>query len=104
MRGLIRVSAAFHYYTRGNPEGFGSPLEKVCAKPENTGGKAEGADLGVRTLELWPRRESPGLSSSRAFTAPKLSRITMIQYQSKGRPFSAPGNQMSKIGKAIHFL
>lgn len=84
LHGLIHVSAAFHYYTRGNPARFWSPLQKDCAKLENTGGKAEGADLGARMLELWPRRERPGRPPSQAFTAPRLLRITMIQSPSKG--------------------
>lgn len=57
LHGLIQVAAAFHHYTRGNPAGFRSLLEKGWRKLEGFGDVKDGLDLAGLRKQLQPWRE-----------------------------------------------
>lgn len=78
LHGLIQVAAAFHHQRRNNPDGFGSLLEKGCAKLQKFGEEAEGVDLAdLRTqLQRWEKHlhQPP----TQAVPAPPPPRIKLI--------------------------
>ena len=65
LHGLIQVAAAFHHYTRGNPAGFRSLLDKGWKKLERFGDARDGLNLAGLRQQLQPWRNfQPGASSS----------------------------------------
>ena len=76
LHGLIQVAAAFHHYTRHNPAGFRSLLEKGCKKLDRFGDEKKGIDLAGLRKQLQPWREFlDSAHTHRAQTPPSLPRI-----------------------------
>jgi len=57
LHGLIQVAAAFHHYTRSNPAGFRSLLEKSWRKLERFGDVRDELDLAGLRKQLQPWRD-----------------------------------------------
>lgn len=76
LHGLIQVAAAFHHYTRSNPAGFRSLLEKGWRKLERFGDVKDGLNLASLRQQLQPWRDfQRGASPSRISAPLPLPRI-----------------------------
>jgi hypothetical protein len=76
LHGLIQIAAAFHHYTRGNPAGFRSLLEKGWRKLERFGDVRDELNLAGLRQQLQPWRDfQPGASSSGISAPLPLPRI-----------------------------
>jgi len=80
LHGLIQVAAAFHHYTRGNPAGFRSLLDKGWRKLERFGDDKEGINLAGLRRQLQPWRDfQHGASPSRISAPLPLPRIEIAK-------------------------
>ena len=77
LHGLIQVAAAFHHYTRGNPAGFRSLLEKSWRKLERFGDVRDGLNLAGLRKQLQPWRNFLRSNQGSDFVSPPpLPRIS----------------------------
>ena len=80
LHGLIQVAAAFHHYTRGNPAGFRSLLDKGWKKLERFGAVRDELDLASLRKQLQPWRDfQRGASPSRISAPLPLPRIEIAK-------------------------
>jgi uncharacterized protein len=75
LHGLIQVAAAFHHYTRHNPAGLQSLLEKGCQKLGGPSFEAEPIDVAGFLLQLQPWRERLDPALPPLIPAPPLPKI-----------------------------
>ncbi len=81
LHGLIQVAAAFHHYTRGNPAGFRSLLNKGLRKLARFGAVRDGLNLAGLRKQLQPWREIlPGADP------PSLPQIKSVESGEDGTP------------------
>jgi len=76
LHGLIQIAAAFHHYTRGNPAGFRSVLEKGLRKLEKSGDVKDGLNLADLRKQLQPWRDLTSIDQMpRRENLPPLPRL-----------------------------
>jgi uncharacterized protein len=78
LHGLIQIAAAFHHYTRRNPAGFSSLLEKGWKKLLPLGPARNGIDLARLRRDLQPWRDWLGRDPSLPAATPPLPRIERL--------------------------